>query len=620
MGRARRPGRWFVAAVVACVAARDPGRGFVSRPDAVSRGHPGFELAGSGSERRQRRADAAGHAMVHPVQCGGGGDGDSCGPARGVAQFPCDRLAAVLDFLHPRDFSLSRDRLGDGCRRGLECQHRFRVCDVSKGTVARLGSGGMDQRGNGRRAIQRSGRGNARHVRAGRGIQPHRLALALSAGRGPLQFEQIGEACMADTTNDLCQLKGIVVDFPQPSGKTLHVLEGIDLSILSNEIVALLGPSGCGKSTILRVLSGLIQPTRGEVLYHGEPMTGLNPGVAIVFQSFALYPWMTITQNVQLPLRAVGLPHGEMQRRSDDAIRLVGLSGFEEAYPRELSGGMKQRVGIARALSIDPEILFLDEPFSNVDALTAESLRAEVIDIWAGHKRRVSSVVMVSHDIKEVVYMADRIIILGANPGRVRTIVENHLPRPRDYRSPDFLRLVDQLHDLITGHELPDVPAGVTPSIAPEPLPDATVSQIVGLLEYLDAREGREEIFRIAADTHTEFGRMLSVVEGAELLDFVDTPKRLVVLEPLGQRFVKAGIEERKTIWHDQLLKLKLYQMVRDALQKQPAGLDRDFVLETLVIHMPQENYEKVFETLVRWGRFGNLFAYDENTQRLTPQ
>ena len=425
---------------------------------------------------------------------------------------------------------------------------------------------------------------------------------------------------MAESTTALSELKDIEVVFPQPGGKTLRVLDGINLSFLPNEIVALLGPSGCGKSTILRVLSGLITPTKGEVSYHHEPMVGLNPGVAIVFQGFALYPWMTVTQNVQLPLKAIGLPPGDMQKRSDDAIRMVGLTGFEEAYPRELSGGMKQRVGIARALSIDPEMLLLDEPFSQVDALTAESLRAEVIDIWAGHHRRLSSVVMVSHDIKEVAYMADRIVILSANPGRVRTIVANHLPRPRDYRSQDFLRLVDQLHDLITGHEMPDVPPEAVQPSAIEPLPECTVSQIVGLLEYLDARGGREEIFRIAADTHSEFGRMLSVVEGAELLDFVDTPKRLVVLEPLGQRFVKAGPEERKTIWRDQLLRLKLYQIVKEALQRQPAGVDRDFVLETMVIHLPQENYEKMFQTFVRWARFGNLFAYDENNQLLLPQ
>ena len=424
---------------------------------------------------------------------------------------------------------------------------------------------------------------------------------------------------MADELLNLCEIRNVSHDFPLPSGKPLHVLDDVTLGIRPNEIVAFLGPSGCGKSTIMRIMAGLIKPTRGAALYHGQPLDGLNPGVAIVFQSFALYPWMTVTQNVQLPLRAADLSPAEVQQRSEAAIRLVGLTGFEEAYPRELSGGMKQRVGMARALSIEPEILMLDEPFSQVDALTAESLRAEVIDIWSGKLRRLSSVVMVSHDISEVAFMADRIILLAANPGRVQRIVENKLPRPRNYRSPEFMRLVDQLHEFITGHELPDLPAPAYPSTALEPLPEAAVSEIVGLLEYLDSHGGREEISRIAADTHYEFGRLLSIVEAAELLDFVDTPKRMVVLEPLGHRFVQAAAEDRKPIWREQLLHLRLFQMVRDAVQKD-GEVERDFLLETLVMHMPQENYEKVFQTFIRWARFGNLFAYNEATERITPQ
>ncbi|MBI3407889.1 MAG: nitrate/sulfonate/bicarbonate ABC transporter ATP-binding protein [Planctomycetes bacterium] len=433
----------------------------------------------------------------------------------------------------------------------------------------------------------------------------------------------------------LCEMRGISHEFVQPNGKPLRVLEEINLAILPEEIVALLGPSGCGKSTVLRILAGLIAPTSGEVLYHDETLHGLNPGIAIVFQSFALFPWMTVTENVRMALRAAGKPltpnpsplrgegsfSQEVVRRAAHAIRLVGLSGFEDAYPRELSGGMKQRVGMARALSVDPEILLLDEPFSQVDALTAESLRAEVIDIWSSGERNPSSILMVSHDIKEVAFMADRIVILSANPGRLQIIVANPLPRPRDYRSPDFLRLVDQLHDLITGHALPDV-AAPAPTMGPAPLealPEAFPSQIVGLLEYLDARGGKEDIFRIAADTHCEFGRMLQTAEAAELLDFVDTPKRLVVLEPEGSRFIKALPGERTDIWRERILRLGIFQMIRDMLQRQPDhALDRDFVLETLVMHLPMENYEKLFRIITGWARFGNLFDYDERRQMLS--
>lgn len=427
----------------------------------------------------------------------------------------------------------------------------------------------------------------------------------------------------AQATENLCETRNVWQEFKLPNGKPLLVLQDITLGVRPKEIVALLGPSGCGKSTLLRVLAGLIRPTRGEVLYHGQTLEGLNPGTAIVFQSFALYPWMTVAQNIQVVLTAAGLPRDEAAERAENAIRLVGLAGFEEAFPRELSGGMKQRVGMARALAVNPEILFMDEPFSQVDALTAESLRAEVSDIWSAKDRNPSAILMVSHDIKEVVYMADRIVVLGANPGRIQTIVSNPLPRPRDYRSPGFLGLVDQLHEIITRHELPDHPP-TTPSPGPtaiEPLPEATSSEIVGLLEYLDARGDKEDVFRIASDTNREFGRVISIVEAAEMLNFVDTPRRMVVLDPDGKRFVKASAEERKAIWREQLLKLRLFRDLRDVLQRQPDhSISEDFLLETIVLNMPHENYEKIFETFIRWARFGNLFAYDEATQTISLQ
>src|SRR5690242_13439396 len=252
------------------------------------------------------------------------------------------------------------------------------------------------------------------------------------------------------STDVLCEARGVSHDFVMPNGSKLRVLEDVNVAIKPFEVVALLGPSGCGKSTILRILAGLIKPTEGEVLYRGKRVDGLTPGVGIVFQSFALYPWMSVTQNVDIVLEAAGLPPEERKSRTENAIRTVGLAGFEEAYPRELSGGMKQRLGIARALSVNPEFLFMDEPFSHVDALTAEGLRAEVLDLWAPHDSNPSSILMVSHDINEVVYMADRIVVLSSHPGRVRTIVQNPLPRPRDTRSRAFEELVDYLHEIIT--------------------------------------------------------------------------------------------------------------------------------------------------------------------------
>ena len=411
----------------------------------------------------------------------------------------------------------------------------------------------------------------------------------------------------------LCALRHVDKEFAQGQGAPLRVLQDISLEVRPNEVVALLGPSGCGKSTILRILSGLSAPTRGEVLYKGEPLQGLNPGVGFVFQSFALFPWMTVEENVQAVLLAKGLPRDEVAARAARAIATVGLAGFEGSYPRELSGGMKQRVGMARAFSIDPELLFMDEPFSQVDALTAESLRAEVLDIWASKNKSASSIMMVSHDIKEVAYMADRIVLLDANPGRVRTIVENGLSRPRDYRSPGLLQLVDRLHDAITGMELPDVAPAAPAPAAFEPLPRVLPTEVIGLLEYLDARGGQEDVFRIASDTDREFGALFAVVSAAELLDLVDTPKRQVVLSPGGTRLVRASSAERPAIWREQVRQLRLFQLVDAALARgEGRPLGREFVLELIAVNAPNEDYEAMFETFLQWARYANLFAYDD--------
>ena len=419
----------------------------------------------------------------------------------------------------------------------------------------------------------------------------------------------------------LCELRGVSHEFALPSKALLRVLDDVTIAVKPNEVIALLGPSGCGKSTILRILAGLIRPTSGEVFYHGAPLVGLNPGAGMVFQSFALFPWMTVAENIEAVLKAKGLGAEEIASRTDGVIKMVGLAGFEEAYPRELSGGMKQRVGMARAFSRDPEILFMDEPFSQVDALTAQSLRAEVLDLWQAKGRSATSIVMVSHDIAEVAFMADRIVVLGANPGRVRTVVENTLPRPRDDRSPEIAQLVDRLRDVITGSELPDGPAKVTAKPGFEPLPCVGVTEIVGLLEYLDAHGKREDVFRVALDTSRPFDHLIAVVKAAELLDLVITPNRIVALTALGSRFVEASPEARQALFRERLLTLGLFEVFADILDRAPRhAVTQEFIFQTIVIHMPSEKYEKVFATLVGWGRFGNLFAYDETKKILSLQ
>src|SRR5713101_6239009 len=294
-----------------------------------------------------------------------------------------------------------------------------------------------------------------------------------------------------------------------------------------------------------------------------------------------------------------------------------GPGGLRGRLPTRALRGDETAVGMARAFSLNPEMLFMDEPFSQVDALTAESLRAEVIDIWTAKDKKTSSILIVSHDIKEVVYMADRIIVMGAHPGVMRKMVENTLPRPRDYRSPALLQLVDHLHDIITGIEMPDVPAA-TAAGAPaiEPLPAVSVGEILGLLEYLDARGGQEDVFRIASDTQREFGTVISVVNAAEMLDFVETPKRLVRLAPEGTRMVRAPIADRKVLWRQRILTLGLFQQVLRAIERSPEGrVTKEFVLENIVLAMPLENYEAIFDTFVKWGRFADLFDYDEERE-----
>jgi NitT/TauT family transport system ATP-binding protein len=416
----------------------------------------------------------------------------------------------------------------------------------------------------------------------------------------------------------LCEMKDIVKGFTLPSGKRITVLDHVDLTVREEEVVALLGPSGCGKSTLLRIMAGLIPRDQGEVFYHGSLLGGLNPGVAIVFQSFALYPWLTVFQNIEEPLKARGVDAGRRREAAERVIYVVGLTGFEEAYPRELSGGMKQRVGIARALVVEPEILCMDEPFSQVDALTAENLRSEVVRFWSDREKNPKTIFMVSHDIKEVVYMATRIVILSANPGRIRRIIDNRLPYPRDYRAPEFLRLVDEIHAVITETEMPDVPEA-TPAAAAaarppewEPLPDAGASEILGLLEILARHGGRENVFHLVASLGRDFGKILNVVKGAEFLDFVDTPKQDVLLTDLGRRFLAGSIPERKELYRTQVEQLVLFRDLLAQLRRAERNeLDKDTVLSTLILHLPFEDPERLLQTIVNWGREADLLDLD---------
>jgi NitT/TauT family transport system ATP-binding protein len=425
-----------------------------------------------------------------------------------------------------------------------------------------------------------------------------------------------------NTPSPILELKGVAVRFSRPHQSQLRVLEDVHLQVRPDEIISIIGPNGSGKSTLLRVMSGLVPPTAGEVRHHRKKLEGLNPDTAMVFQSFALIPWMTVEENVKVVLRARDLKEEEVSQKTQQALQRMGLEGFEEAYPRELSRGSKQRVGMARAFALEPEIMLMDEPFSQVDALTAEALRAEIHDIWKDLETNPSAIVMVSHSIREALMMADRVVVMGGTPGTIRTVIDVPLPRPRDSRHPAFMRLVDQIHDAIASSELPDVHVTTVSSAVVhdevEPLPHCQSGHVLGLLEFLEAQGGQADLFQVANHNHVPFERVLPIVKAAEMLDLVDTPKRQVLLTPLGRTFVNAGNDERKDLWRERLLDLKLFRVVKGLMDEHDGKLPKEAIMREITTRLPMENAEETVETLINWARFGELFAYREEQETVT--
>ena len=419
----------------------------------------------------------------------------------------------------------------------------------------------------------------------------------------------------------ICELRDVSIGFTRPDGTKSEVLHGISLDLRANEVVGILGPSGGGKSTLLRIIAGLLPPDRGEVLLHGKPLIGNNPGTAIVFQTPALYPWMSVRRNIEMVLESRGFDEAMVHARTEFALKVVGLEGFEDAYPRELSGGMKQRVGVARALSVDPEILILDSPFSQLDGLTAENLRQELLDIWFDAERNPSSVLVVSHDIREVVAMADRIVILSGTPSHILTVLDNPLPRPRDPRASAFLRMVDQVHTLITRGELPDAPVAAVRTAGPPPIapiPRAAITKVLGLLEMIEAKGGRQDIYDLCAELNYEFGDFLEVVKGAELLGLVLTPGGDVEHTALGVRLLQAKIGERKLIVKEQLMKIGLFVHIVSLLSgMENRSASKELLVDEIVLRLPNQRPAGTFDTLINWGRYAELLGYNRDEDRV---
>ena len=374
--------------------------------------------------------------------------------------------------------------------------------------------------------------------------------------------------------------------FPLPSGGEQTVLEEVTLEIAQGEVVALLGRSGSGKSTLLRILAGLIQPSRGQVLVTGKPLKGPNPNVAMVFQSFALLPWLTVQENAELGLFARGVAKQECEEEAVRALTMVGLEGFEGAYPKELSGGMRQRVGFARAFVMKPDVLMMDEPFSALDVLTAENLRGEISDLWERGAFPAKSILVVTHNIDEAVLLADRIVVLGANPGSIRGEVRVDMPRPRDKKAPRFVALVDYIYTVMTN---PRAPVGELP-LSPSStgrfpmLPHARSGGISGLLEIIADRGGREDLPKLADSLRLEVDDLLPAVDAAVILGFAEVSQGDVTITPAGQEFSAASVHRSHEIFQEQLLKNVPFAntVIKAIAQKKDGRIGKEFLLDIL--------------------------------------
>jgi NitT/TauT family transport system ATP-binding protein len=414
--------------------------------------------------------------------------------------------------------------------------------------------------------------------------------------------------------------------YAQPSENRIQVISATDLSIVPGEIVALLGPSGSGKSTMLRMLTGLSRPSAGQVYWHEKPISSADINVSIVFQSFALFPWLTVLENVEAPLQARGVSPAERHERSMRMLDTVGLDGFEAAYPKELSGGMKQRVGFARALVVEPEVLFMDEPFSALDVLTAENLRSELLELWAKKTMPTKAVFIVTHNIEEAVLLADRIIVLGRNPGHIRTDFRVQLPQPRNRKSEAFTQLVDYIYKVLTR---PDVP----PAQAPEQtgprvrdqrqmhyqmLPHARPGGMAGLLELLLDKGGRDDIYRLADDLAFEIDDLLPIVDAAQLLGFLTIEEGDAAITDSGAEFANSEILRQKELFRDAALAhILLLRQIRRALEaKSDHTVPEDFFLDMLDEQFSEEESARQMETAITWGRYAELFDFDAGRRR----
>jgi NitT/TauT family transport system ATP-binding protein len=414
----------------------------------------------------------------------------------------------------------------------------------------------------------------------------------------------------------LLDIHGLRHTFPKADGGDLLVLDGIELEVTQGQIVGLLGRTGSGKSTLLRLIAGLAQPSDGSVTYLGEPVLGPAPGIAMVFQGFALFPWLTVLENVQLGLEALGLPEPEIRKRALAAIDLIGLDGYESAYPRELSGGMRQRVGFARALVVHPNILLMDEPFSALDVLTAETLRTDFLELWGDGKLPIKGVILVTHNIEEAVLMCDRILLFSNNPGRIIREIGVNLPQPRNRLDPPFRELVENIYVAMTART-PNAQAGRQVTINTV-LPRVSANLFSGLIETLAAEpyRGKADLPVLADELHLEADELFPVAEAMQMFHFAEVEGGDIKLTDTGKQFAELGTDDRKKLFQKQLLAfIPLATHIRRVLQERANHVaPKSRFLDELEDHMSTEDAEHTLRAVTAWGRYAEAFAYDDDT------
>jgi len=425
-------------------------------------------------------------------------------------------------------------------------------------------------------------------------------------------------AVVAPVTTDLLTLQNVIKSYGA-GPKQFVAVRDIDMQIRTGEFVCLLGPSGCGKSTLLRIIAGLNSATSGRVLYRGQPVVGVNPHATIVFQTFALYPWLTVQENVEIALKARGIPSAERRARALRLIDTVGLDGFESAYPRELSGGMRQKVGFARAMAVEPEILCLDEPFSALDVLSAQALRGELLELWLNKSIPTQAILMVTHNIEEAVQMADRVIIMDKDPGRIVAEMPITLRHPRARKDTACQAVVDKVYAAVAGktqseaEELGGAPGQGRLRL----LPRARLNALAGLLEKLTAEGGRTDLYRLGSELNMELDDMLPVVEAGELLGFLEVQEGNLMITPLGEAYAEASILSRKEMLAGRVLRLPIISWIYETLQRD----DNQRVAEEYFLDQLRPEFQNMaaqqLEVAISWGRFAELFAFDHDTDEL---